>query len=66
MIYDFVLYSKPEQHEADLTRVKQAGVQVVDTYNEGNSILVRAVFPKGTLRRFQNSFPTGWFRRVSQ
>ena len=67
MIYDFVLFHGPENAERLLAYVKQTGIQVLSSFNEvGGSIVVRAEFPPGNLRRFQETFPmTGWYRKVT-
>jgi hypothetical protein len=65
MIYDFVLFHGPENAERLLAYVKQAGIQILSSFNEtGGSTVVRASFPPRTLRRFQENFPAGWFQRV--
>lgn len=63
-LYDFVLYTRTEPVDTLLARVREFGVQVVSTYNEGESVVVRGVFPSGKLRRFQSTFPCGWFKRL--
>jgi hypothetical protein len=66
MIYDFVLYHGPENADRLLDYAKQAGIQVLSSFKEtGGSLVIRATFPQGTLRQFQKSFPTGWFKKVA-
>jgi len=66
VIYDFILYRGPENADRLQAYAKQAGIQVLSSFNEiGGSLVIRATFPQGTLRQFQKSFPTGWFKKVA-
>lgn len=64
LIYDFVLFPQTKNVQDLLARIGAFGVTILTTYNEGNSIQIRAAFPPRTLRRFQDAFPVGWVKKV--
>lgn len=64
MVYSFILYGHQNAARM-LAYMETAGIQLLGSYNEGASINIVAKFPPGSLRKFKDDLPTGWFKKVA-